>query len=351
MTGVDSIVRVLVVDDSAFVRKVVREVLARSPFVEVVGTARNGAEALDLVTELDPDVVTCDLVMPELDGLAFVREQMQRRPVPIVLISSVRDDEQAVLSALEAGAVDFVQKPTSRADDRMFEIGAQLVAKVKAAGGARRERLAGAPGRPAPAVVTLPAVRAGAGLVDVVVIGISTGGPQALRQLVPRLPADCPVPVVIALHMPVGYTELYAQKLDQASPLTVTEARHGDPIKPGRVLVAPGGQHLTFARRIDGVAAEVDSRRWDMLYRPSVDLLFQSAAEVYGGRVLAVVMTGMGSDGLEGARRVKAGGGAVLTEAEESCVVYGMPRSVVEAGLSDESVPLDGMARAILERV
>jgi two-component system chemotaxis response regulator CheB len=186
----------------------------------------------------------------------------------------------------------------------------------------------------------------------VVVIGISTGGPQALRLLVPRLPAELAVPVIVVLHMPVGYTELYARKLDEVSLLNVCEASDGMELRSGTVLIAPAGRHLTLRSRPDGaVVTRLDIRPLDRPHRPSVDVLFQSAAEIYAGRVLGVVMTGMGADGREGAAWIKAKGGRILTEAEETCVVYGMPRSIVEAGLSDQSVTLDRMADVILEHV
>jgi two-component system chemotaxis response regulator CheB len=187
---------------------------------------------------------------------------------------------------------------------------------------------------------------------SVLVIGVSTGGPQGLKAVIPRLPADFPMPVAVVLHMPVGYTEAYAKRLDEVSALTVVEARDGDELRPGVVLIAPAGRHLTFRRDADDrVVTRLDLRPLDTPHRPSVDVLFQSAAEVYGDRVLGLVMTGMGADGREGAAWIKARGGAVLTEAEETCVVYGMPRSVVEAGLSDESVPLDRLTMAIMDRV
>jgi two-component system chemotaxis response regulator CheB len=187
--------------------------------------------------------------------------------------------------------------------------------------------------------------------VDIVVIGISTGGPQALKTMVPRFPADLPVPIAVVLHMPVGYTEMYARKLDEVSALSVKEAAEGDEVVPGVALIAPAGRHLLF-RRVEGrVVAHLDMRPLDTQHRPSVDVLFQSAAETFGARALAVVMTGMGADGRQGAAWIKAQGGRVLTEAEESCVVYGMPRSVVEAGLSDASVTLENMAVAIVERL
>jgi two-component system chemotaxis response regulator CheB len=186
--------------------------------------------------------------------------------------------------------------------------------------------------------------------VDLVAIGISTGGPQALSFLIPQLPEDFPAPVAVVLHMPVGYTEMYARRLNEMSALKVVEAREGEVLRRGVVLIAQAGRHLTFHRIADGsVVAHLDARPFDTLHRPSVDVMFQSAAEVFGDRVLGVVMTGMGSDGKQGAAWIKSHGGTIFTEAEESCVVYGMPRSVVEAGLSDKSVPLDRLAPAIVE--
>ena len=347
----DRVLKVLVVDDSAYVRKVVKQMLSRSPFLEVVGTARDGAEALELVAQLEPDVVTCDLIMPELDGVGFVREQMARRPVPIIIMSIASETGEAALTALDAGAVDFVQKPTALATEKIFEVSDELVEKVKAAAGITMSRVHVAPPAPAAAPGPGPAP-ARKQLADVVVIGISTGGPQALKQLIPQLPADFPVPVAMVMHMPVGYTEMYARKLNEQSPLEVREAQEGDEVRPGLALLAPAGRHLTFRRRADGeVVAHLDSRPFEMPHRPSVDVLFQSASETYGPRVLGVVMTGMGSDGKQGSAWIKAQGGLVYTESEETCVVYGMPASVVEAGLSDRSVPLDEMAEAIREAV
>jgi two-component system, chemotaxis family, protein-glutamate methylesterase/glutaminase len=339
------IIRVLVVDDSAYVRKVIRQMLSRSPFIDVVGAARDGREGLAMTAELRPDVVTCDLIMPELDGVGFIREQMQRRPVPIVVVSVASESGELVLSALDAGAVDFVQKPTALATDRLLEIADDLVAKVKGAAGAR-------PIVARSATVTAASRSVASNTFDIVVIGISTGGPQALKQLIPKLPSGFPVPIAIVLHMPVGYTELYARKLDEQSQLTVTEARGGEFVEAGHVYIAPAGRHLTLRRNAAGqVLTHLDVRPIDTPYRPSVDALFQSAADAYGARVLGIVMTGMGSDGREGAAWIKAKGGTVLTEAEETCVVYGMPRSIVEAGLSDGAVALDRMVETLLERV
>ena len=346
----DRVLRVLVVDDSAYVRKVIKQMLSRSPFIEVVGAARDGEEALEMVERLQPDVVTCDLIMPVLDGVGFVREQMSRRPIPIVIVSIANDGSELALTALDAGAVDFVQKPTALATEKMFEINDELVEKVKSAAGVQMARLQTTLSRE-PAL-SLPADAPRAGMVDIVVLGISTGGPQALKYLIPQLPADFPVPLVMVMHMPVGYTEMYAQKLDEISRLKVSEAREGDAVKPGAVLLAPAGRHLTLNRRADGaVVTHLDARPFDSAHLPSVDVLFQSAAELFGARTLGVVMTGMGSDGKQGAAWIKSQGGLVFTEAEQSCIVYGMPLSVVEAGLSDKSVPLERMAQTILEVV
>jgi two-component system chemotaxis response regulator CheB len=347
----DRVLRVLVIDDSAYVRKVVKQMLSRSPFIEVVGTARDGKEALEMVEQLQPDVVTCDLIMPELDGVGFVREQMRRRPVPIIIMSIASETGDAALTALDSGAVDFVQKPTALATEKIFEVSNELIEKVKAAGSIPLNRIHRAPAaaEATPAPARAGAV-AGSHAVDVVVLGISTGGPQALKQLVPQLPADFPVPVAIVMHMPVGYTEMYARKLNEHSPLDVREAHEGDELRAGVALLAPAGRHLSFQRRAEGtVVAHLDARPFDTLHRPSVDVMFQSAAEVYRQRVLGVVMTGMGSDGKQGAAWIKSQGGLVYTESEETCVVYGMPSTVVEAGLSDRSVPLGGMAQAIRE--
>lgn len=345
--AVSPIVRVLVVDDSAYVRKVVTQMLSRSPFIEVVATARDGKEALELAEELKPDVITCDLNMPEMDGVRFVQEQMARRAIPIVIMSIANKAGEQVLAALDAGAIDFIQKPTALASDRLLDVGEDLLAKVKAAAGAPLRRVQVEPG----SLSTLAVPRGATAQVDVVVLGISTGGPQGLKIVIPRLPADCPVPMAIVLHMPIGYTEMYARKLDELSAVTVKEASEGDEMLPGRVLLAPAGRHLSFRRMGSAVVAHLDVRPLDTPHRPAVDVLFHSAAEVYGARTLGVVMTGMGADGRDGAAWIKARGGRILTEAEDSCVVYGMPRAVVEAGLSDGAFIIEDLARAILERL
>jgi two-component system chemotaxis response regulator CheB len=339
------LIRVLIVDDSAFVRKVMREMLSRSPFIDIVGAARDGTEALELVEELRPDVVALDLNMPSADGITFLRRQMERRPLPVIVVSMASKDGQQVLEALEAGAVDVIQKPTGLATDQLFEIAAELLGKVKAAAATpMRKPLT-------PVLTAAPKVTKSTSRMDVVVCGISTGGPQALKFLIPRLPADFPVPLVIVLHMPLGYTELFARSLNDVSAMEVREAQDGDVLRGGTVLLAPAGYHLSLLRQKDDVVVHLDLLPLDTPHRPAADVLFKSAAEVFGEKTLALVMTGMGADGTQGAAWIKARGGTVFAEAEESCVVYGMPRSIVEAGLCDKTVPLGKMAAAILEAI
>ena len=355
------LIRVLVVDDSAFVRKVVTQMLSRSPFIDVVGTARDGTEALEMCARLAPDVVTLDLVMPGMDGLEFLRRQMAIRPVPVVVCSISHESGAAALEAFDLGAVEFVQKPTALATDKVFEIAEELLTKVKTAA-----TVVMAPLRPSPAASLdgergrtpgatangVAAAHSGAQSADIVVIGISTGGPQALRHVIPRFATSFPVPIAVVLHMPVGYTQMYAKRLNEISNLDVVEAREGDMIRAGTMYLAPAGRHLVFERTVNGaVRACLDVRPIDTPHRPSVDVLFRSAADVYGSRVLGVVMTGMGNDGLVGSAHIKAKGGRILTEDESSCVVYGMPRAVVEACASDRVATLGNIATSILEMI
>jgi two-component system chemotaxis response regulator CheB len=342
------IIRVLVVDDSAFVRKVVTQMLSRSPFIEVVAAAHDGEEALELVELHKPDVITLDLVMPGMNGVEFLQKQMARNPVPVVVCSIAHDSAELAIAAFDAGAVEFVQKPTALATDRVYEIADELIEKVKAASMVQMAKVL------PPKAEIVPHVTAGPKadpVCDVLGIGISTGGPQALRQLIPALPANFPVPILIVLHMPVGYTEMYAQRLNQVSALEVVEARDGDLLRAGTVFIAPAGRHMTTVKSGDSFRVHLDLRPIDTQHRPSVDVLFRSLADSFQERTLALVMTGMGADGVLGAAHIKGNGGRVLTEAESSCVVYGMPKAVADAALSDRAVPLDQLPDVLLEMI
>ena len=332
--------RVLVVDDSAFARTVLSKLLRQHGDISVVGTARDGGDALDKIDELDPDVVTLDLTMPGIDGLG-VLHALRARPRPrVIVVSSSAVDAALGAQALALGAVDLVTKPTALASDRLHEIGAELRAKVIACA------------RPAPADAADHRIEAGASRkgADLVMIGTSTGGPQALTRLIAALPGDLRAPVVMTLHIPVGYTEAIAQRLDKISALTVVEAVDGQELVPGLAVLARGGMHLRVERhgtQLYTVTSPLPVRP----FTPSVDELFLSGARAVGARSLGVVLTGMGDDGLEGARAIAAAGGMLITESAGSCVIYGMPRSVYEAGLGAVSVHLDQIGKRIVEHV
>jgi two-component system chemotaxis response regulator CheB len=331
--------RVLIVDDSAFARKVVREILQRSSALEVVGIARDGLEALERIAELHPDVVTLDLVMPQLDG-AGVLHALAQHPSPpkVVVVSASAEESELVVEALQLGALDFVRKPTTLATERLYEMGAEIVRKVEAIANASHPRIMTRAVAPAAVQVLRTAF-------DLVVVGTSTGGPQALTRLLTELPAEFPVPLAIALHIPQEYTPALARRLNAASALEVVEASEGLELRPGRAVLARGGMHLAIAREAGRLVATLPAGPFT-LHRPSVDVLFASAARACRN-VLGVVLTGMGNDGVEGSRAIREAGGRVITEAQSSCVVYGMPRAVREAGLATSEAPLDELVTAI----
>lgn len=336
--------RVLVVDDSAFARKVLRELLSTDSRLEVVGFARDGLDALEKIAALTPDVITLDLVMPELDGVG-VLEALRDRPSPprAVVVSMTDTDSPLGVAALEAGAFEVVHKPTSLATDRLYEMGAELVAKVILAAESTtphgvRPSVRPAVERPVPADVTK----------RLVVIGASTGGPRAITTLLGSLPASLPVPIAVVIHMPVGYTEAFARRLDTECALSVTESVDGGVLAPGTVTIARAGMHLGVRRDGGQLRTTLGIRPIDAIHRPAVDVLFRTAAAEIGRDVLGVVLTGMGTDGLEGAQAIHAAGGKLLVEAASTAVVYGMPRAVAEAGLDATSVAIDRMAQAII---
>ncbi|GAC1345755.1 MAG: chemotaxis response regulator protein-glutamate methylesterase [Myxococcales bacterium] len=338
--------RVLVVDDSAFARKVIRELVSSAPEFEVVATARDGLEALEKVSELKPDFITLDLVMPNLDGLGVLASLPREGGPRVVVVSMAGEDSALGIAALHAGALGLVQKPTALAVERLYDLARPLLEALRAAAAARLPYLE----FPAPSLA-IPA-RMEARTKRIVVVGASTGGPRALTSLFKALPADFPVPLAAVLHLPAGYTAAFAARLDQECALEVVEASEGLLLRPGQIVVARAGMHLKLKRLGSGeFVAALDVRPLDTPHRPSVDALFESAAEACGAAVLGVVLTGMGDDGTRGARAIRAAGGEVLTETERSCVVYGMPRSVVEAGMSSGAADLSGMPGLVLSRL
>jgi two-component system, chemotaxis family, protein-glutamate methylesterase/glutaminase len=340
-----SVIRVLVVDDSAFARKVVRESLLTSPQIEVVGIARDGIDALEKIIALKPDVITLDLVMPNLDGLGVLAALTPSQRSRVVVVSMADGESDIGISALGYGVFDLVHKPTALAVASLHEIAEELVSKVLLAAAQPRDRNHEA----AIEVPTGPALQRHSE--RVVLIGTSTGGPQALTRLLMALPADFPAPIAMVLHIPAGYTGPLAERLNAECAIEVLEAAEGLELRPGRAILARAGLHLRLARSGNSITAQLAPEPSSSVHRPSVDILFQSAALCLGKRALAVVLTGMGSDGLYGARAITEAGGQVLTETEGSCVVYGMPRVVKEAGLSVAEAPLEHMAAEISSRL
>jgi two-component system chemotaxis response regulator CheB len=341
-------IRVLVVDDSAFARKVVRECLERSDRIDVVDIARDGLEAVEKVSALRPDVITLDLVMPNLDGLGVLRALGGVAGSPRAVLVSMSDaSSDLALDALALGAFDLVHKPTARPTQQLYQMADELIAKVLAAAAARSGSAA-VPRAPAGAA---PLRAPSAARRRLVTIGASTGGPQALTAVLSALPGDLAVPVAVVLHLPVEYTAAFARRMSEQSRLEVVEARDGLELRPGMVAIARGGIHLRVERDGHRLHAVLDPAPASVPHRPSVDVLLESAARAVGSAALGVVLTGMGSDGLAGARAIRDAGGAVLTEAESSCVVYGMPRVVREAELSTAEAPIDSMAALILSHL
>ena len=337
---------VLIADDSALYRQMLQNVLQRIPNVEIVGTAVDGIDAVAQVLELRPDVITLDIQMPRLDGLGVLRELRARgsRTKAIMVSSLTVDGAPATVEALMEGAFDVVPKPVG-VDPHIARgnIHEALIEKLAALvdGGKAAADHAGA------AVSRRLMAGSSATAVEAVAIGTSTGGPRALRSVIPLLPADLPVPVLVVQHMPAGFTASLANRLNDLSPLHVREATHGDVVEPGNVFVAAGGWHLTVERHQAGTRCVLDAGPLLHGCRPSFDSLLETMVTHYGGKVLAVVMTGMGQDGLAGCRGVKQAGGSVITQAADGCAVYGMPKVVAEAGLADAVLPVDGIAEAI----
>jgi two-component system chemotaxis response regulator CheB len=339
-------IRVLVVDDSAFARKVVRESLTTSPLIEVVGVARDGIDALEKIAALNPDVITLDLVMPNLDGLGVLAALTPDQRGRVVIVSMADGQSDVGVAALALGVFDLVHKPTALAVAGLHDIADELVTKVLLA-----SAQAGRRPMPEPATEDQPLPILSAPSERVVVIGTSTGGPQALTRLLKAFPADFPAPIAIVLHIPVGYTGPLAERLNSDCAIEVVEAKDGLELHPGRAVLAQAGVHLRLEATGTQVHARLDLEPSDVVHRPAVNILFESAALSLGKRVLGVVLTGMGDDGLIGARAIVAGGGQILTEAESSCVVYGMPRVVKEAGLSSGEAPLERMPAEIMARL
>ncbi|MBK6870115.1 MAG: chemotaxis response regulator protein-glutamate methylesterase [Kineosporiaceae bacterium] len=350
MSGPARKIRVLIVDDSAVIRKLVTEALTADPQIEVIGSAQNGQLAVERVARLKPDAVTMDIEMPVMNGIDAVRVIRRTNPrLPIVMFSTLTErGASATLDALQAGASDYVTKPSNVSGfaQSQANVREQLIPKLKALTGIGMRPLASAPRPPAPRPAGPKAQRTGP--YQAVVLGCSTGGPDALSKVLATMPGNLAVPVVIVQHMPPVFTRLLAQRLDMICPLRVTEAVEGDEVVPGRVLIAPGGSHLEVRRRGTSVVAHLTDAPPENFCRPAVDVLFRSAVSVYADRLLAVVLTGMGRDGEKGARLVRDAGGEVIAQDEPTSVVWGMPGAVTTSGLADKVVPLDKVSAEVV---
>jgi two-component system chemotaxis response regulator CheB len=336
-------VRVLVVDDSALMRKLIPQMLAGDDSIEVVGTAMDGTFCLKKIEELKPNVVTLDLEMPGMNGIDTLKEIMRRQPVPVIVFSSHSTEGASVtMKALGLGAFDFVTKPKDATAHRV-ETARELIAKVKAAAECKLKprMLSGAPQKP-------EKLKAPAGApTRIVAIGVSTGGPQAMEYLLSQLPGDFPGTIAVVQHMPEGFTEMFARRLDEISAMRVKEAQSGDMLLPGRVLICPGSRHMKVKRLPLGDIVVLSDDPHVNGHRPSADVLLRSVAEEFKNLAVGVLLTGMGDDGAEGLGAIKKEGGMTIAQNEESCVVFGMPKAAIERGHAVRVVALDVMGATL----
>jgi two-component system, chemotaxis family, protein-glutamate methylesterase/glutaminase len=337
-------IRVLVVDDSALMRKLIPTILERDSSLEVVGTAMDGTFALKKIEELHPDVITLDLEMPRMDGLEALRLIMRRAPMPVIVFSThSREGAYSTFKALALGAIDFVAKPRDAAAGHLDTIAVELIEKIKVAKRAAGRKIRAsvaeetAPPQKKPSRAALPPSR-------IVAIGISTGGPNALQFVLSQIPADFSASILIVQHMPEGFTEMFAKRLDECCALDVQEARSGDLLLAGRVLICPGNRHMMVRRMPRGDMAVLSDGPPVNGHRPSADVLFRSVAQAFALTSVGVLMTGMGDDGAEGLGAIKAAGGMTVAQSEDTCVVSGMPRAAILKGHATKIVPLDSLS-------
>ncbi len=353
-------ITVVVTDDSAFMRRAIQKMLEKEPEIRVVGTAASGEEAISMIEQLRPDVVTMDVEMPGIGGLEAARRITERRGPPIIMVSALtREGAETTLRALEIGAVDFIPKPDSALID-IVNVQRELVEKVKHFGsrgaylramhsGRDRTIAPAAPVAPPPSAPSATPMRPRKGAFSCVAIGTSTGGPVALSQILPKLPSGFPVPIVIVQHMPPGFTRPLAERLDAASKIEVVEGTDGMPLAAGTAIIAPAGKQLTLQRLRGAPAVKLGDAAARSLHVPSVDAMAASVGEMYGAGALGVILTGMGQDGVAGLRVIKERGGYVVGQDEASAVVYGMPRAAAVAGLVDRVISLDAVSRTLCE--
>lgn len=342
-------VRVLVVDDSALMRKLIPQIIERDTSIQVVGTAMDGEFALKKISELNPQVITLDLEMPRMGGMETLREITKRYHLPVIVVSAhSTEGASSTFKALSLGAFDFVAKPRDAASAHMDAIGNELITKIKVA--AQTKVPDGALAMPSFHLRKSPQKEGRAAqhaASKIIAIGVSTGGPNAVQYVLSQLPADFPGSIVVVQHMPEGFTEMFAHRLNESCAIEVKEAQSGDLLVAGRALICPGNRHIKVRRMPLGNIAVLSDEDKVNGHRPSVDVLFRSVANEFGPQSVAVLMTGMGEDGAEGMGMIKTAGGITIAQSESSCVVYGMPKAAIERGYASRVVPLDAMANAI----
>lgn len=356
-------IRVLVVDDSALMRKLIGDIFNSDPRTELAGTAVDGADALVKIGTLKPDVVTLDVEMPRKNGIETLEEIMRTNPLPVIMVSSLTQaGAEMTLKALSIGCVDFVGKPSGTISLNIADVGKELIEKTVAASAAHLRKSSPKPSEsslraePAAPAAVRPAVMAGMPMRrDIVAIASSTGGPMALLDLMPKLPARFPVPIVITQHMPKGFTSSFAKRLDAVSNLTVLEGYDGLELKPGMAAIAPGGSHMMVRKKPGGITVcELSDAPPVCSVKPAANVMFLSVGDEFGGNVVCVILTGMGRDGADGAVTLHNKGAYVIAESQKTCVVYGMPKAAAEAGIVDEVLPLgeipDAIVRAVKQR-
>lgn len=344
-------IKLIIVDDSVIIRKLVGDFLAKYPEIELIATAVNGRIGLEKINQLKPDIVILDIEMPEMDGLSTLIEIRKIFPhLPVIMFSSLtKDGAEATLKALSYGANDYVTKEVSglSMQENLSSIGGELILKIRGLV------------KPSPKIENLLSrienvtvkTKEVTELVDIVAIGVSTGGPNALKEVIPNIPADFPVPIVIVQHMPPVFTKALAENLAKNSQIPVVEAQDGDVLQPGKAFIAPGGYHMTVVLEGKHYVLRLNQEPPENYCRPAVDVLFRSVARYFGGHTLAVIMTGMGQDGMKGCHLIKEEQGSVIVQDEASSVIWGMPGSVVNAGLADEILPLQHLGQTIIQRV
>ncbi len=359
-------IKILVVDDSAFMRKAITMMLETDPDIKVIGSARDGEEGVEKALKLRPDLVTMDIEMPRMDGLAALKKIMASHPMPVVMLSSLTTEgADATLDALELGAVDFIPKQLSFVSLDIVKIQDELINKIKNIVSHKHTMMASIKRRLAMSgkkntatrsagIIKSPISNVARGIkkrnhpIDIIAIGSSTGGPLALQDVIPKLPRNFPVGIVLAQHMPAKFTKSLADRLNSLSQVSVVEAHGGEEIEAGVVYIAPGQKHLLIRKSGSKAIAIVTNHPQESLYKPCVDILMNSVAEIFGGRSMGVILTGMGNDGMEGMKHMKSKNSVIIAQNETSCVVYGMPKAVVDAGIADHVASIEDISNEIV---